>query len=118
MIPLAKEYAPRGVQFLECAFNDDAMSALPEFLQRFSPSFPVGYGTTASVMAYLQRTLTDPRPMYVPQIVFLDRSGVIRGEFSADEPFFQDAPASIRTQLDKMLTVARTAPAKASSKKK
>ena len=118
MIPLAKEYAPRGVQFLECAFNDDAMAALPEFLQRFSPPFPVGYGSTASVLAYLQRTLTDPRPMYVPQIVFLDRAGVIRGEFSADEPFFVDAPASIRTQLEKMLTIARTAPAKAPSKKK
>ncbi|MEO8591928.1 MAG: TlpA disulfide reductase family protein [Candidatus Solibacter sp.] len=115
---LAKDYTPRGVQFLECAFNEDAASALPGFLQRYSPPFPVGYGTPASVMAYLQRTITDPRPMYVPQMVFLDRAGVIRAEFPGEDPFFQDAPANIRAQLDKMLKAAPATPSKATKKKK
>ena len=116
---LAREYTPRGVQFLECAFNEDAVTALPEFLQRYSPPFPVGWGSTASVMAYLQRTLTDGRPMYVPQMVFLDRAGVIRGEFPGEDLFFQNAPANIRTQLEKMLKPEAPvkAPAKAAAKK-
>ena len=29
---LAREYTPRGVQFLECAFNDDARMTMPELL--------------------------------------------------------------------------------------
>jgi len=103
---LANEYTPRGVQFLECAFNEDAPTALPEFLKRFSPPYPVGWGTSASVMAYLQRTLTDGRPMYVPQMVFLDRAGVIRAEFPGEDPFFLDAPANIRARLEKMLKPA------------
>jgi len=100
---LAKEYSARGVQVLECAFNEDAATALPEFLKRYSPPYPVGWGTTASVMAYLQRAVTDQRPFYVPQMVFLDRAGVIRAQFPGEDPFFLNAPANIRTQLEKML---------------
>ena len=114
---LSKDYASRGVQILECAFNEDAPTALPEFLKRYTPPYPVGWGTTASVMAYLQRAVTDQRPMYVPQMVFLDRGGVIRAQYSGEEPFFLNAPANIRTQLEKMLQPA-AAPAKAAAKKK
>src|SRR5712671_2754336 len=45
---IAREYQPRGVQILECAFNGDAIPTMPEFLQRFEPSFPVGYSTQAA----------------------------------------------------------------------
>src|SRR4051812_39301547 len=55
---LAKDYAPRGVQFLECAFNDDAKATMPEFLKRFAPAYPVGYTSNAAVMTYLQHSLT------------------------------------------------------------
>ncbi len=113
---LSKEYSARGVQILECAFNEDAPTALPEFLKRYSPPYPVGWGTTASVMAYLQRPVTDQRPMYVPQMVFLDRGGVIRAQFPGEDPFFLNAPANIRAQLEKMLKSA--APASAPGKKK
>ena len=113
---LAKEYSSRGVQFLECAFNEDAVTALPEFLKRFSPPYPVGWGTTASVMAYLKRTLTDGRPMYVPQMVFLDRAGVIRAEYSGEEPFFENGPANVRAQLETMLKVPTAAQTRAKKK--
>ena len=65
---IAKDYATRGVQFLECAFNGDAIPALPEFLDRFHPPFPVGYSTQAAVMSYLQYSIIDPRPLYVPHM--------------------------------------------------
>ena len=50
---IARDYASRSVQFLECAFNDDAVAAMPEFLKRFTPPFPVDSATNAAVMAYL-----------------------------------------------------------------
>jgi thiol-disulfide isomerase/thioredoxin len=106
---IAGDYANRNVQFLECAFNDDAIAAIPEFLQRFAPPFPVGYSTQAAVLSYLQYTAADPRPLYVPHMVFLDRAGVIRADYPGEGPFFSSANVNIRAQLDKMLKPATPA---------
>jgi hypothetical protein len=103
---MARDYAARGVQFLECAFNEDAVPSMPEFLQRFTPPFPVGYSTMAAVMSYLQYTVVDPRPLFVPHMVFLDRAGVIRADYPGEGGFFSDANANIRAQLEKMLKPA------------
>jgi peroxiredoxin len=103
LILIAHDYASRGVQFLECAFNDDAVAAMPEFLERFTPPFPVGFATNAAVMTYLQHSVIDPRPLFVPHMVFLDRAGVIRADYPGGDAFFSNANANIRAQLDKML---------------
>ena len=112
---IAPDYAGRGVQFLECAFNEDAVPSMPEFLKRFSPAFPVGYSTMVAVRSYLQYSSVDRRPLYVPHLVFLDRAGVIRADYPGEDTFFQNANANIRAQLDKMLKVA--APKKSSAAK-
>jgi thiol-disulfide isomerase/thioredoxin len=100
---IAPDYASRGVQFLECAFNDDAIATMPGFLERFAPPFPVGYSASAAVMAYLQHLVLDPRPLFVPHMVFLDRRGVIRADYPGGDAFFTNANANIRAQLEKML---------------
>jgi thiol-disulfide isomerase/thioredoxin len=100
---IARDYAGRGVQVLECAFNDDAVATMPEFLERFAPPFPVGYSTLAAVMAYLQYTIIDPHPLLVPQMVFIDRTGVIRAQYPGESDFFRNAGPNVRAQLDKML---------------
>ena len=107
---IARDYAARGVQFLECAFNDDALVALPEFLQRFKPSFPVGYSTPAAVMSYLQYSVMVPTPLYVPHLVFLDRAGVIRADYPGEDRVLPERrKPNMRAQLDKMLKPAATA---------
>ena len=105
--PIARDYPGKDVQFLECAFNEDAVAALPEFLQRYAPPFPVGYSTLTAVRSYLQYTAGDTRPLYVPHMVFLDRAGVIRADYPGEGPFFTNASANIRAQLDKMLTAPK-----------
>jgi len=75
---ITRDYAGRGVQVLECAFHDDAVATMSEFLQRFTPPFPVGYRTAAAVMSYLPYTFIDQRPLPVPQMVFIDRAAMIR----------------------------------------
>ena len=109
---VSQDYAARGVQVLECAFNDDAVATMPEFLKQFNPLFPVGFGTRASVMSYLQYTIADTRPLYVPHMVLIDRAGMIRGDYPGEGPFFQDPDGNIRKELDKML---KGAPAIASA---
>ena len=111
---LAPEYTPKGVQFLECAFNDDAATAMPEFLDRFKPTFPVGYTSHTAAMAYLGRTLLDKRPLYVPYVLFMDRAGMIHAEFSGEKEFFLSAEANLRAQIDALLKPAAATSARSS----
>ena len=106
---LAREYEARGVQFLECAFNDDARVAMPEFQQRFKPSFPVGYNSPAAINTYLRRSVMDTHPLYVPRLLVLDRAGMIRAEYPGEDPFFHSAETGLRTLLDELLKPAATA---------
>jgi peroxiredoxin len=100
---VAKEYAGRGVQVVECAFNEDALRTMPEFQERFTPPFPLTYSSPAAVSAFLQRTIFDVKPLNVPYLVLIDRSGVIRAEFPGESPFFQDAGTNLRAELNKLL---------------
>ncbi len=109
---IARDYAARGVVVLECAFNDGARAGLPEFQQRFEPPFPVGWNTRAAVMSYLQYNLLDPRPLYVPHMVFIDRGGEIRADYPGEDLFFRDANTNIRDELDTLLRGGRRAAAK------
>src|ERR1019366_3819092 len=101
--PLSREYALRGVQVLECAFNDDAKQTMPQFLQQLQPPFPVGFTNRAAAMAYLQRSVLDTRPLYVPHMVFLDRRGIIQADYLGESDFMKDPATNIRAQLEKLL---------------
>jgi thiol-disulfide isomerase/thioredoxin len=101
--PLSREYALRGVQVLGCAFNDDAKQTMAGFLQQFRPPFPVGWTNHDAVLAYLQRTILDPRPLYVPHMVFLDRRGMIRADYAGESDFFKDPATNVRAELEKLL---------------
>ena len=103
LAPLSREYALRGVQVLECAFNDDAKQTMAEFLQQLQPPFPVGWTNRAAAMAYLQRSILDTRPLYVPHMVFLDRRGIIQADYPGESGFFKDPAANIRAELEKLL---------------
>ena len=104
--PLSREYALRGVQVLECAFNDDAKQTMPQFLQQLQPPFPVGFTNRAAAMAYLQRSVLDTRPLYVPHMVFLDRRGIIQADYSGESDFMKDPATNIRAELEKLLKPA------------
>ncbi|HYW41667.1 MAG TPA: TlpA disulfide reductase family protein [Bryobacteraceae bacterium] len=104
--PIAQEYTPRGVQFLECAFNEGAATLVPQFVQQFQPPFPVGWADNVAVRVYLQYAFYDTRVLYVPHMVFLDRRGMIRGDFAGESSFFTDPNTNIRAELEKLLKPA------------
>ena len=101
--PLSREYALRGVQVLECAFNDDAKPTMAEFLKNLQPAFPVGWISRAAAMTYMQRSILDTRPLYVPHMVFLDRSGIVRAEYPGESDFMKDPATNIRAELERLL---------------
>lgn len=108
---MAPKFAPRGVQVLECAFNEDAPGDLANFQRQFRPSFPLGYSDRGAVLAFLQIPMLDPHPLYVPHLVFLDRKGMIRGDIAGESAFMRQFETNIPAELEKLLQP----PAKASA---
>jgi len=81
---IQRDYAGKGVQVLASAI--DTMSALhiPEFLKKTNPAFPVGYDDQNYAAVFLGYGEKDP--MFAPQIVMIDRNGMIRAQFGGDDP--------------------------------
>ena len=112
---IAKEYQGKPVQFVECAFNDGAVQLLPEFIRKFQPTATMGYSPRDPVLTYLAHSIL--RPLYVPHMVFLDRQGVVRGDFPGESDFMTNPEKNIRTELDELLKPAATSAHPASKTK-
>jgi hypothetical protein len=87
---------------VEAAVNDNP--DVPGFIQRFHPPFPVGIAGGQAALDYMQWP-KDERPL-VPLMVFIDRKGMIRAQYSGlDEKFFDDQQDQhIRDIVLKLLT--------------
>ena len=70
---------------------------------KFQPGFPVGWSTREAMMSYLGVSPMDPNATFVPRMVFLDRRGIVRDNFDPGTQFYEDPPASIRAELEKLL---------------
>ena len=94
---------------VEAAVNDNP--DVPGFIQRFSPPFPVGTAPGQAALDYMQWP-KDDRPL-VPLMVFIDRKGMIRAQYSgADSKFFDGQQyAHIRDVAEGLLSES-AAPAK------
>jgi len=84
---LQTEFGPKGVQVLGMAINDDANPA--QFVRENNVNFPVGKGTRDTALAFLQHSLMSP--LYFPGVVFIDRNGVIQGQYTGADPFLAEA---------------------------
>lgn len=103
LAPMYREYAPKGVQFLECAFNQNANNLVADFARMFMPGFPVGWSEDATVKSYLQIPILGNQLFYVPHVVFIDRRGVIQGDYAGESEFMKNPEVNIRAELEKML---------------
>jgi thiol-disulfide isomerase/thioredoxin len=114
---LQREYGPKGFQALGVAINPNPDIA--GFTKQYATGFPVGAGTRESAMTYLQHSFMAPN-FYVPQMVFIDKKGVIRAQFGGTDPFLgQQQEANMRGMIEKLLAEpGGAAPAKAPRKAK
>ena len=96
------EYGAHGFQVLASAIDDMGKMLVPDFITRFKPPFPVGFTPLAEAQAFLQHPAMFR--MLMPQLVFLDRQGMIRAQFAGDDPFFAaDQEKHIREQIESLL---------------
>jgi len=76
---LQGELGPQGLQTIGIAFDNHINGeAVTKFSQDLGVTYLVGYSSSAEVDSYLGRTPTER--LMVPQIVVIDRTGVIRAQ--------------------------------------
>jgi peroxiredoxin len=73
------ELAQRGLQTIGIAFDNNINGkTVTQFSQDLGVTYPIGYTSSPEVDSYLGRTPTER--LMVPQIVVIDRAGVIRAQ--------------------------------------
>ena len=76
---LQGQLGQRGLQTIGIAFDNNISGKMvTRFSQELGGTYPIGYCTSAQVDGYLGRTQTER--LMVPQIVVIDRRGVIRAQ--------------------------------------
>jgi peroxiredoxin len=107
---LQDEYGAKGVQFLAATFDPEAKTQVENFVRVFGVNFPCGYSSEENVLRFLG--LPPKTPVFVPMVIFIDRTGTIRaqhmmtGDAKKDESenqFFADVGAGSRVEIEKML---------------
>jgi peroxiredoxin len=100
---LQTEYASKGVQILATAIEPMSALHLPDFEKKFQPKFLLGYNDQGYVAKFLG--LPENDPMFVPHLVFIDKTGVIREEFEGeDQRLMEDVQEkNLREALEKTL---------------
>jgi peroxiredoxin len=95
------ELAPKGLEVVEAALNDNPN--IPQFVSQFKVPFPVGTAGVLPALDYIQWP-KDKRPL-VPFLVFIDRNGVIRAQYTGvDEAFFDNQQEQhMRDEAEKLL---------------
>jgi thiol-disulfide isomerase/thioredoxin len=97
---LQREYGPK-VQILGVAINPDG--DIPGFIRQYATGFQVGSNTRETALAFLQQSIMSSN-FYVPQMVFIDRKGIIRAQYGGADPFLgASQEANIRGLIDKLL---------------
>src|SRR5581483_6675837 len=90
------EYGARGFQVLASAIEDGAAAAVPGFLKKFNPPFPVGSNARMPVLDFLQHPIAAR--LIMPQLVFIDKQGMIREQYAGDNPFLDETKADKNLQ--------------------
>lgn len=98
------ELQPKGMAAMGIAINPMANMLIPEYLQKFGVKFPIGFNENQDeVKDFLQHPMIQI--LRVPQLVFIDRKGVIRAQRGggSDADFFTNEQGIIKAEVEKLL---------------
>jgi hypothetical protein len=105
---LQDELGPQGLQTIGVAFDNNLTGkAVTKFSQDLGVTYLVGYSSSAEVDSYLGRTPTER--LMVPQIVVIDRGGVIRAQSHPVREANLEDETYLRNFLTNLLKVAAPA---------
>lgn len=113
---MQQEYGSKGFQALGVAINDMSHMLVPDYVKNFGLTYPVGYAPREKAHEFLQHPTM--LIMYVPQLVFLDKKGIIRAQYPGGDKFYADEEKNMRAQIEALLNEKVTttaAPAKSAA---
>lgn len=96
-----QEFGPQGFQPIGAAINDNASMLIPEFIHKLGLKFPVGVASRSVAYEFLGFSLMEPIPM--PQLVFIDRKGVVQMQYAGSSDFFNNEEVNMRNAVVAML---------------
>lgn len=96
------ELAPKGFAVAAAALNENP--DIGSFVSQFKVPWPVGTAGVLAALDYMQWP-KDKRPL-VPFVVFIDRQGVIRAQYTGVDEAFFDAQQEqhMRAEVEKLLS--------------
>jgi thiol-disulfide isomerase/thioredoxin len=96
-----KDLGPKGFQAVGAAGDENAQYLLGPFVERYKPTFPIGYLTKDEIIK-LADLPPGKRPV-VPILLFIDKKGVVRFQYFGDDPFFKTEDGSTRSIVENLL---------------
>lgn len=106
---LQNEFGPKGFQALGIAFNPMAHMLVPDFQRDFKPNFPIAYSERDPVLQFLGISAIER--YVVPQVVLIDRAGMIRHQSAPTGTVELQDEAFLRKEIAAMLAAPMPKPA-------
>lgn len=103
MSRMQKELGSRGFQAIDIAVNDGAANLVPAFVKEFGVTFPVGYTDDKSALRFLDLA---PQRVLFPQMVLIDREGMIRYQSEVTGDALVVDEGALRTKIESLLNGA------------
>ena len=103
MTKFQEEYAARGLQVVDVAVNPNADLSVDNFVKENHVGFPVGWAKDTEMMAFMG---WGNSRYVVPQLVLIDRKGVIHYQTPAEEDENWDklrTETAIRQHIEELL---------------
>jgi len=95
---LQQEFGPKGFQMVAACVNLNAKNDAGPLVQRYKLNFPVGYLDKPGMMQ-IADVGGDQKP-FVPIVIFIDRTGVVRFQYFGNDPAMKDREKSLRSIVD------------------
>lgn len=95
------EYGPKGFQAVGVAINEGAQNLIPAYTNELHLTYPIGYNHRDRAVDFLQHPIM--LTMWMPQLVFIDKSGTIRAQYPGTDEFFKNEEANMRQLVEKLL---------------
>lgn len=100
MQKVLSEYQSKGVAAMGAAVNDGARTDLLRFQSISGAKFPVGVADREAAAPFI---VADKPPVYFPQLILIDRKGVIRAQYPGGHDFFRNEETNLKKKLDELL---------------
>ena len=97
MQKLYKELGPQGFQPVGIAINDMANMLIVDYAKQFNLTYPIGHSHRDAAMQFLAHPVM--MSMLMPQLVVIDRKGIIRHQYPGGDKFFENEEKNLRDVL-------------------